>query len=332
MKSPISGNDMVLARELRSLEFRKSNFDVLYHFYHCVESGEQFTSTDLDELNLNQVYNQYRAKFGIPFPTEITRIREQYNVSASKMSEILGLGVNSYRNYESGEMSSVSNAKLIHMADNPSNFLDMVLTCESLTSKEKTKLKCRVHSIIEEYEANISDYKLREYLLGNESADIYSGYNIPNMGKLAEMVVYFSELLQPFKTKLNKLLFYADFLMFKKTCQSISGVRYKAIEMGPVPNNFNSIYEYLNNKNDISISYKEFPKGYSGEQFFVGQGRRFNAKLFSELELNTLHNVANRFSESTTNEIIELSHMEEAWQKDHTEKKIISYLYAFELK
>ncbi|WP_394351640.1 type II toxin-antitoxin system antitoxin SocA domain-containing protein [Lunatibacter salilacus] len=37
---------------------------------------------------------------------------------------------------------------------------------------------------------------------------------------------------------MNKLLFYADFLMFKRSCFSISGVRYKAIDMGPVPFNF----------------------------------------------------------------------------------------------
>ncbi|NJK94516.1 MAG: SocA family protein [Bacteroidales bacterium] len=61
------------------------------------------------------------------------------------------------------------------------------------------------------------------------------------MAKFTEMVVYFAKELQPWKTKLNKLLFYADFLHFKKTCFSISGVRYRAIDMGPVPNNFQSI-------------------------------------------------------------------------------------------
>src|SRR5690606_12006229 len=103
---------------------------------------------------------------------------------------------------------------------------------------------------------------------------------------------YFSEQVQPFKTKMNKLLFYADFFMFKQTCFSISGVRYKAIDMGPVPNNFQSIFEYLDNSGDIEIFYTQFPQGYTGEQFKPKKDRLFNASLFSKIELAVLNKIA----------------------------------------
>ena len=119
--------------------------------------------------------------------------------------------------------------------------------------------------------------------------------------------------------------------MFKHSCFSISGMRYKAIDMGPVPNNFQSIFEYLDNINEIDILTTEFPNGYSGEQFKARKDRNFNAGLFSENELKTLEKVATVFNETSTNDIINLSHLEEAWKKNEKEKKVISYEYAFEL-
>ena len=145
------------------------------------------------------------------------------------------------------------------------------------------------------------------------------------------MVIYFSEQLQPLKTKMNKLLFYADFLMFKQSCFSISGVRYRAINMGPVPNNFQSIFEYLANEKEIDINYVDFPQGYVGEQFKVYKDRKFNQTLFSESELSILDIVAKAFKEASTNEIIETSHLEEAWKKNVQNKNVISYNYAFDL-
>ena len=331
MKSPITGKEMKLTKERRSMDFRKETFEIVFHYYKCVDSGEQFTTTVLDEVNMNQVYNQYRDKFNIPFPDEIIRIKEKYGLSAAKMSEILGFGVNSYRQYEAGEMPSLANAKLIQMLDDPNKFIDMVELCSTLDEKAKTKFIQKAQLLADEKKQNIFNLNFKEYLLGNHLADIYSGYRNPNFEKFTEMVVYFSDKLSPFKTKMNKLLFYADFLMFKQSCFSISGVRYKAIDMGPVPNNFQSIFEYLANNDEIDIYTTEFPNGYTGEQFKARKDRKFNADLFTENELNTLEKVATVFKETSTNDIIKLSHFEEAWKNNEKEKKVISYEYAFEL-
>jgi putative zinc finger/helix-turn-helix YgiT family protein len=331
MKSPITGLEMKLTKEQRSMIFRKETFDIVFHYYQCEDSREQFTSAALDELNMNQVYNQYRDKFNIPFPDEINNIRSKYGLSASKMSEILGFGVNSYRQYEAGEIPSVANAKLIQMVDDPQNFMEMTSLCGTLDEKARVKYIQKAIFLAEEKKRNIFNINFKEYLLGNHLADIYSGYRNPNFEKITEMVVYFSDKLSPFKTKMNKLLFYADFLMFKQSCFSISGMRYKAIEMGPVPINFQSIFEYLANKDEIDIFTTEFPQGYIGEQFKAKNDRPFRVELFSENELNVLEKVANVFKPTSTNQIIEISHLEEAWKKNEKNKSVISYEYAFDL-
>lgn len=331
MRSPITNKEMLLTKERRSMDFRKETFEIVFHYYKCEDSGAQFTTTALDEVNMNQVYNQYRDKFNIPFPDEIIRIREKYGLSAAKMSEILGFGVNSYRQYEAGEMPSIANAKLLQMIDDPKFFIDMVDLCGTIGVKTKDKYIHSAQSLVEDRKRNIFNLNFKAYLLGSHLADIYSGYRNPNFEKFTEMVVYFSEKVAPFKTKMNKLLFYADFLMFKQSCFSISGVRYKAINMGPVPNNYQSIFEYLANQNIIDIYTTEFSNGNTGEQFKGRNDRPFNSDLFSEIELETLEIVANVFTDTSTTDIIALSHLEEAWKKNEKEKHVISYEYAFEL-
>ncbi|MFN9320576.1 MAG: type II TA system antitoxin MqsA family protein [Chitinophagales bacterium] len=155
MKSPITGKEMKLTKERRSMDFRKETFEIVFHYYKCEDSEEQFTTTSMDEVNMNQVYNQYRDRFNIPFPDEIVRIREKYSLSAAKMSEILGFGVNSYRQYEAGEMPSIANSKLIQMAEDPKTFIGMIELCGTLDEKVKAKYIQKAQLLEEERKRNI---------------------------------------------------------------------------------------------------------------------------------------------------------------------------------
>ena len=86
MTSPFTGGVATLHSEPSSLVFRKETFYFIHQFYECQDTHERFTTTEIDEANMAQVYNQYRAKYGIPFPEEIKRIRQHYALSATKMS------------------------------------------------------------------------------------------------------------------------------------------------------------------------------------------------------------------------------------------------------
>ncbi|MEJ7677718.1 MAG: hypothetical protein WKG06_07595 [Segetibacter sp.] len=71
MKSPFTGGKVHLEKEWRSLDYRKEAFEVMYHYYVCEDTGEHFTTNEIDTLNLIQVHNRYRSKYGIPFIDEI---------------------------------------------------------------------------------------------------------------------------------------------------------------------------------------------------------------------------------------------------------------------
>ncbi len=60
MKSPITGTAMKLTQEKRLMDFKNEKIEIVFHYYQCKDSGEQFTTTALDEVNINQVYTQNR--------------------------------------------------------------------------------------------------------------------------------------------------------------------------------------------------------------------------------------------------------------------------------
>lgn len=331
MISPISGKEMKLSHESRILNFRKENFELNSLFYLCEDTGDQFTSTELDEVNLLQVYNQYRDKYNIPFPDEIKQIRIKYGLSAKKMSEILGFGVNGYRNYESGEMPSISNGRIIQLMNDPEKFLSLLAISDALNENKKKELIDFLEGMIINEKKNIFNSNVESYLMKNGLPDIYTGYVKPNLFKLTEMIVFFAERVSPFKTKLNKLLFYSDFLAFRSTCFSISGLKYRAIQLGPVPYNFQSIFEYLSNSNYVDSIILDFGDGRIGEKFTSNERRVFNSELFSDVELSVLESVAKRFENTSTGDIIEASHKEKAWIENKENRDLISYNYAFEL-
>ncbi|MCF8231131.1 MAG: SocA family protein, partial [Bacteroidales bacterium] len=111
-----------------------------------------------------------------------------------------------------------------------------------------------------------------------------------------------------------------------------SGTRYRAIAMGPIPSRYDGLYEFLMDNNRINIQEKVFSDDLVGEQFLPDEEKRFSSETFSKKELEVLNQVAERFQQTTTKEIIEISHQEKAWQDNHSDHNLIDYRYSFDLK
>jgi putative zinc finger/helix-turn-helix YgiT family protein len=331
MKSPYTGKEMILCKEDRPFSFRKEEFIVVYHYFKCTGSNESFTTTELDDLNLNQLYNQYRSKYKIPFPGEIRQLRELYGLSAAKMSETLGFGPNSYRNYENGEVPNLSNSRLIQLVKDAREFKKLLPLCSAFEGKSLDKILIRLELIIKEQKERRFDDQLKEYLIGAPVADNFTGYRLPDLSKLTEMIVFFAEKLMPYKTKLNKLLFYADFILYEKSGFSMSGMKYRAILMGPVPDNYDSIYDHLARKHEVDVISNLFHDGGIGDKFKPNPKHEFNPDLFSDSELCVLEEVAKKFRNTSTNEIIDISHKEKGWIVNKHKRGLIDYKFGFDI-
>lgn len=326
MNSPITGKPMVAKKELRTLPYRKENFEVVVHFYECKDSGEQLEDEKQLELTLNQVYNAYRAKHNIPTPPEIRRIREEYNISASKMSEIMEFGPNLWRLYESGEMPSTANARYINQIKNPDVFKNVVRENNELSDEEKEKVYAKIE-IKKHNELVINDFEILDTTF--EKADRYSGYKNFDLEKFMNVLVYFANALCPSKVSLNKLFFYADFTHFQNYGISITGAKYRAIDFGPVPTTYGDLLSFAKRQNFVDVK-TEWKGDFLAEIFEAKKD--FNASLFLDEELQILENVKEKFKSFSAKKITEYSHQETAWIENQNNKKMIDYKYAYELK
>lgn len=324
MKSPYTGGEVIRQTNNEELEFRGEIFTISYNNFKCADTGKEFTTREIDELNMCLLHSAYRRKHNIPFPDEIKEVREKYGVNQTKMSEILGLGTNTYRNYENGDVPQLANAKLISLSANPDHFIELLNDCDSLTAIQKDKYIKNTRS------AYPNDQKLLNWLFKYRKPNEFTGYKAPSIDKLNAMVAFIAHDSNVFKVKMNKLLFYSDFHHFRKYGQSISGTAYQAIPMGPVPHRYGSLFEYGADKGAFEIELIKFPQR-EGEKFISALDSRVLASL-SESEMETVKWVKDSLESKKTEELIEISHEEEAWRANKDEQKIIDYNFAFVLR
>ena len=317
---------MTPMKEWRPMEYRKETCDVVFHFYRCEDTGEQFEDEHFSQLNFSQVVNQYRVRHYIPFPEQIKAIRMKYELSAAKMSEILGMGANSWRNYEGGEVPSRAHANLIRLISLPSNFVLHLQQFSELAENEKNKILKRIEKL-DGCGIDFSDPLLRF----ESQPEICTGFKSFDREKLIQVVLYFAERLKPFKTKLNKLLFYADFVHFRAIGQAITGLKYTAIQYGPVPSNYDILFGALADMNLIEIEYNMTEYG-EVERILPNSAYKFGESKLSVSELKAIERVAGRFSNTSAGQIAEISHKERAWAENIDRKDIIPFHYAFWLE
>lgn len=327
MKSPFTGKEMKRIYETRTWKFRGEEYPYIQTVWLCEDTGERFTDDEGDTAGFVQVTNQYREKYGIPYTDEIIAIRKRYGISAQKMSLILGFGINQYRLYEQGEVPNVSNGRIIRSISNPKVMLDLLESSRNvLTAAEYQKKSDRIKSEI----ANSERYKIEQY----ETNRVYrsvrgagNGYAPLSLCRLKNLMLFILENSNDvWCTKMNKLLFYIDFIAYRENGMAISGLSYKAIDFGPVPERWDVVYS----------EFDEVHQELRGVGDFVGSiltaTDKADMTLFSEREYKVMEQVCAVQGRLSSRELSRLSHEENAWVKHHDLHESIPFSEAFDLK
>jgi DNA-binding transcriptional regulator YiaG/uncharacterized phage-associated protein len=323
--SPFTGGNVTLHRELETVKYRGEEFRYLRHVYECDDTHRRFTDTEIDEVNVFQVYNQYRAKYGIPFPDEIKSTREKYGLSAPKMSQILGFGTNQYRLYESGEMPSESNGKIMRSIVNPIIFKTFLeSSIGQFSTEEYVKIQTKIDKNLEKATVDHHAELVYEY----QHRDRLNGFARIDMARLRNILLFFIDRFGGvYNTMMNKLLFYTDFYAYKKRVMAISGLSYKAITFGPVPQRWDRVYSLMD---DITTEEVDFDGNFTGNKLVSNVKPDMN--VFDEFECGVLEAVAKTFSEATSNTMTKMSHEEKAWLEYKDTRDSIDFREAFYLK
>ncbi len=312
--SPITGKRMSLVSEKDSVVFRGEEYDYLHFSFRCNDSGEQFTTTELDRVNAGQVYNAYRQRHSFPFPDEIALLRKHYGVSASMMSQIMGFGVNQWRYYEADKVPSESNARAIMAIRHKDIFLEYLEAAKNAIGDAAYR---RIRERIE----STADYVKPAPVSEN------SGYVSFSLTKITEIIKFFiTSIDRVFVTKMNKLLFYSDFLKYQRDGYGMTGLEYRAIQYGPVPNGYGEIYSRAQG---IAMEDYIYPDGMSGQ--LLKSKYKPDMTVFSQREVEVLSEVLSRFKNATAGQISDASHKEKGWQICSRTHEIIPYSYAFDI-
>jgi len=321
-----------LQKKENALTFKKEEFGVVEHFYKCNRCEEEFTTTESDTVTLLQAQNQYREKYSIPFPDEIHAIRGKYDLSASKMSEVLGLGINGYSNYEKGEIPTPAIGNLISTVSKAEVFMTMLIKAKGyFNDRAYSEAIKNVESLID-CEATSQPFYVKLNMLTQPSS--LTGYKRVNKEKIANILVSFiSKCNSEFndRLKLNKLLFYTDFVNYKLSGSSITGLSYRAIDYGPVPSCYENIYNYFENENIINSKWIRDSNGAAKETFITNL--EFDESIFTAEEKQIIEIIAEKFNNTPTWDLVDLSHAEQGWIDLHIKRELINYQqYAFDLR
>ena len=311
-----------------TMTFRGEKFNCAYMSFRDDELNEGFTTTESDSIWYNQVTNQYREKHGIPYQDEIIATRERYGVSASKMSLILGFGTNQYRLYEEGEVPSESNGKMIRSAMNPRVFQELVGASRNLLSeKEFVKISAKVEDVIEQ-SVDMKDDQWAERRIFRTGRGLANGFAPQSTARLRSLLVYvLGKMGDTFQTKMNKVLFYIDFLSYRERGMAISGLAYQAIEFGPVPQRWDRVYSGFDEVVPQSKMVKD------QECTVLTTDVKADTSLFSKEELEIIDPVCEKLAGVSAKKIVEMSHRESAWKKYYNPNQsvLIPFEEAFSL-
>jgi len=297
----------------------------------CQKCGAKIFDEEKDSRNFEIAYNHYREKHNILSPDEIRTIREKYGLSQRSLSRLLGWGEITIHRYENGAIQDNVHDSLLRLIEDPQNMQKFLeANRNKLPPYTAAKLEKRIASFLQEDKEQAFQISF-ERLVSHQHVDLTSGFKEYDLEKLKNMILYLvNRLGSVLETKLNKLLWYCDFLNFKETSVSITGAQYVRLPYGPVPDNYERIIGIMQpellDKDEIPFNTKEG----------LVLGKQFTAlvepdeSIFSEQEIKVMNFVADTFHEYTSTGIKDKSHEETAYKKCE-DGEIISYEYAKEL-
>jgi putative zinc finger/helix-turn-helix YgiT family protein len=290
--------------------------------YHCNECGKEFGSIKEFDDPLKAAYDEYRRRKRLLQPEEIVAFRNKYNFTQRELSDLLGFGAITLSRYENGALQDQAHDSILKLAMEPHNLIRLISQNMVSFSKEKWA------AIVNQIQQELSFIDMMDIFLNRAQPDEFNGFETMQISKIAEVIKYFCNNREVFKTKLMKLLFYSDFIHYKKYNKSITGLRYAHLPYGPVPDGYELILgAVMRTDHCIILEPRDFGK-YSGEYIQITESPKLNT--FSPSELEVLKHVSSRFEYYTAKAISIKSHRENAY-KATGNSELISYVYAKDL-
>jgi putative zinc finger/helix-turn-helix YgiT family protein len=300
----------------------------------CPTCGKDISDEVLDDVALQSAYDVYRRKHNIIFPAEIRALRELYGISQRGLGTVLDWGPITIHRYETGSLPDESHNQVLRFLQDPYN-MAKIINANPGAFDDQTYLKISerlVGILTEKAPAKVAE------VLGQSSqkkASIFTGFVDFQPEMLMEMIMFFAHRAGGvLKTKLNKLLWYADFVHYKHHTLSISGAAYSHHRYGPVPQNYESFLTALCASDALLVDEIDLGVNADGEVMMgilLSPARDPQLADFGSTAKRVLEDVHAYFAPMGSKKISNLSHKEDGYIAT-SYKQLISYEYADKIK
>ena len=217
------------------------------------------------------------------------------------------------------------------MKQDKSSLLKTVRTEKEISQKdiaEKLGISRPSYIALEKGERSLSlaEAEILSDILGVSIDDLLEK-SVPNDAKYMQMIFAFLKQHPSRypsgtpKTKLAKLLYLADFAWYYDNLVSMSHMRYRRIQYGPVPDAYFRIIDELYNDGTVDIEKKE-----DGAMLIslTASGKRKPTDLLSKKEKLLIEKIAKKWKHKRTQEIVDFTHDQLPYALS-AEKEIIPY-------
>ena len=139
------------------------------HVRVCNCCKNDIWDTELDTKNLMDAYDEYRKRHQLLSPEDIRAIRNKYKLSQTAFARVLGLGDKTITRYENGSVADAAPNNLIFLAQQPSNFKQLLEKNRSSISDTEYKV---AQEALEDLHACVITTGRKTLYSGTEKASI----------------------------------------------------------------------------------------------------------------------------------------------------------------
>lgn len=294
----------------------------------CNECKKEVFVEELEEKNFENVYSEYRKKHDLLSPSDIKNIREHYGLSQRSLAKLLEWGEITIHRYESGNLQDKPHDDLLRLIVKAENMLGIYeKNAHLLPAYVSEALKKRIGELLKEGIQPNFNKAVEQLLLSEREIGEFTGNKNFDLEITKNLILYILEFHETFKTKLNKLLFYIDFIHYKKLSISVTGNSYTHDRYGPTPDDYDLIISIMLKEGLIDKDEVVF-RDLVREQ--LKPIASCDKSMFSADEIEIIDFVLNKFRNFNCTKIKRYSHEEVPYKKTVDGQKI-PYTLAEEL-
>lgn len=307
---------------IENTTFKNVKVDYEAQYLYCDATEEFYMNEQQIQENDIRIKDAYRRNQGLLTSSEICSIRSKYGISQSDLCILLGWGEKTITRYEGHQVQDKAHDTILKKIDVDSEwFLKLLNESKDNFSEESYQKYLEVATNLYEKDHDVYLRKAIEASYARfQGNKLFHGNTELSLSKVVDVIRYFAssnEITDLYKSKLMRLMWYADALSFRSRGFAMTGLVYKAMPMGVVPIGHNSIIDLRD------VPCEEVDMGETIVYHFSLKENTVFPTL-TEDDKKVLDDVINKLGKLTKNQIISIMCNEQVYV-DSISKDIIQF-------